>query len=349
MSMRSGRHAETLPYAKFAIAQIERFELPADPDGFDLWYTYATGQNPALTKAIDEAMSSPGGMTEQKFDGLCDVYLGSKRTGPRLRAAASDLSGEIDQVMGMIGAAAASSGTYEERLGDGLDVLKQTDAHEALKPVVEALVEATREMESETQALQSQLEQSKVRTTHLQQQLETLRIENLTDSLTSIGNRQYFDESLSHLTSKALESGKPLSLLFCDIDHFKIFNDKFGHQIGDQVLRLVAGVIKNALRDGDIAGRYGGEEFGIILPGTKLDVAKSVAGRIREAVMARDVRERNSGETLGRITISIGVAQLRPGEASTSFMRRADACLYAAKRAGRNRVIAEDDHEFVPA
>jgi diguanylate cyclase len=103
------------------------------------------------------------------------------------------------------------------------------------------------------------------------------------------------------------------------------------------------------LRDGDIAGRYGGEEFGIILPGTKLDVAKSVAGRIREAVMARDVRERNSGETLGRITISIGVAQLRPGEASTSFMRRADACLYAAKRAGRNRVIAEDDHEFVPA
>jgi diguanylate cyclase len=104
--MRSERHAKTLPYAKFAIAQIERFELPADPYGFELWYTYATGQNPALTKAIDEALSSPTGMTEQIFDGLCDLYLGSKRTGPRLRAAASDLSGEINQIMGMIGAAA---------------------------------------------------------------------------------------------------------------------------------------------------------------------------------------------------------------------------------------------------
>ena len=347
--MRSERHAKTLPYAKFAIAQIERFELPADPDSFELWYTYATGQNPALTKAIDEALSSPTGMTEQKFDGLCDVYVGSKRTGPRLRAAASDLSGEINQVVGMIGAAAASSETYEERLGDGLDVLKRTNGHDALKPVVEALVEATREMESEAQALQLQLENSKVRTTHLQEQLETLRIENLTDSLTLIGNCQYFDESLNHLTSTALESGKPLSLLFCDIDHFKNFNDQFGHQIGDQVLRLVAGVIKRSLRDDDIAGRYGGEEFGIILPGTKLDVAKSVAGRIREAVIARDVREKNSGESFGRITISIGVAQLRPGEASTSLMQRADACLYAAKRAGRNRVVAEDDHEFVTA
>jgi diguanylate cyclase len=349
MGMRSEKHAKTLPYAKFAIAEIERLELPADPDSFELWYTYATGQNPALTKAIDEALSSSTGMTEQKFYGLCDVYLGSKRTGPRLRAAASSLSGEITQVMGMIGAAAASSETYEERLGDGLDVLKQTGGHDALKPVVEALVEATREMESEAQALQLQLDKSKARTRYLQQQLETLRIENLTDSLTLIGNRQYFDESLNHLTSAAIESGKPLSLLFCDIDHFKNFNDKFGHHIGDQVLRLVAGVIKRSLRDGDIAGRYGGEEFGIILPGSKLDVAKSVAGRIREAVMARDVKERNSGESFGRITISIGVAQLRPDETSTSLMQRADACLYAAKRASRNRVIAEDDYEFVSA
>jgi diguanylate cyclase len=347
MNTKSERHMRTLPHAKYAIAQIERFGLPADPEGFELWYVYATRQNPALTNALNDALSSSTGLTEEKFDSLCNLYVSSKRAGRRLTSVATDLSGEITQVMGMIGAAAASSETYEERLGDGLDRFEQVATHETLKPVVEALVTATREMENETQALQLQLEESKTKTIQLQQQVEALRSENLTDSLTLIGNRQYFDESLIGLAAATAESGKPLSLLFCDIDHFKNFNDRFGHQVGDQVLRLVAGAIKNALRDGDVAGRYGGEEFGIILPDTPLAVAKVAAERIRSAIMAREVKRRGAEGSFGRITISIGVAQLRNGEASHSLVQRADACLYAAKRFGRNCVVSENDPEFL--
>lgn len=340
---KSDTHTLTLPYAKYAISQLERLRLRADPEGFELWYMYATGQSSTLTKAVDDALSSPTGLTEQKFDALCDLYLSYKRTGPQLSSVATDLSGEITQVMGMIGAAATSSEVYEERLGEGLDWFGRTDSDDSLKPVVEALVTATKEMEGETRALQRQLQESKTRTAQLQRQVETLRAENLTDPLTLIGNRHYFDKSLARLAAAAAKSGEPLSLLFCDIDHFKNFNDKFGHQVGDQVLRLVAGLIKNTVRDGDVVGRYGGEEFGIILPATPLTAAKTTAERISGALMARELRKRGSGASLGRITISIGVAQLRDGETSLALVQRADEYLYVAKRSGRNRVVSEDD------
>jgi len=102
----------------------------------------------------------------------------------------------------------------------------------------------------------------------------------------------------------------------------------------------------HVLRDGDVVGRYGGEEFGIILPGMPLAHARIVAERIRATVMARDIKKRGDMGSLGRITISIGVAQFRKGEKLDALVERADACLYAAKRAGRNRVVSEDDPEF---
>ena len=343
MRTKSDKHTRTLPYARYAIAQIERLRLRADPESFELWYMYATGESSALIKAVDDALSSPTGLTEQKFDALCNLYLSSKRNGPQLTSIATDLSGEINQVMGMIGAAAASSETYEEHLGEGLDWFERTDSRDALKPVVEALVMATREMEDGTRALQQQLEESKARTVQLQGQVETLRVENLTDPLTLIGNRQYFDETLARLSAAATDAEEPLSLLFCDIDRFKDFNDRFGHQVGDQVLRLVAGLIKSTVRDGDVVGRYGGEEFGIILPATLLAAAKMAAERIRAAIMAKEVRKRGSEESFGRIAISIGVAQLRRGETALDLVRRADGCLYAAKRSGRNRVVSENE------
>jgi diguanylate cyclase len=347
MTTKSESHIRTLPLAKYAMEQIERFGLSAEPKGFELWYRYATGHDSLLNQAVNEAISSPGGLTEADFDRLCALHASSERTGSRLNAAAIDLSGEINQVIGMIVAAAVSSERYDRHLGDGLVSFEQTKSYEALKPVVEALVVATRDMERETKALEMQLEESKARAARLQHEVNTLRAEILMDSLTLVGNRQYFDDSLVGLAGEAVRSDKALSLLFADIDHFKSFNDRFGHQVGDQVLRLVAGLITNALRDGDVVGRYGGEEFGIILPDTPLADAKKTAERIRTAIMTRDIKKRGGTGLFGRITISIGVAQLREGETPVALVERADACLYAAKRAGRNRVVGETDPEFV--
>jgi diguanylate cyclase len=119
----------------------------------------------------------------------------------------------------------------------------------------------------------------------------------------------------------------------------------FGHLTGDQVLRLVAMSVKQIVKGQDIAARYGGEEFAVALPKTALRSAISVADQVRRAVMNKELMKRSSGERLGRVTISIGVALLRPSDTPQSLIERADKCLYAAKRNGRNQVMGESDLE----
>lgn len=141
--------------------------------------------------------------------------------------------------------------------------------------------------------------------------------------------------------AEALETNEAMSLMLTDIDHFKTFNDNFGHLTGDQVLRLVAMSVKHNVKGKDTTVR----EFAVILPNTILRAAVTVAEHIRRAVMAKELMKRSTGEHLGRMTISIGVATLRKGDTGQSLIERADTCLYAAKRHGRNRVICETDPE----
>ncbi len=154
-----------------------------------------------------------------------------------------------------------------------------------------------------------------------------------------------FDAALAKGIAEATEKNEPLSLLMADIDHFKSFNDQYGHLTGDQVLRLVALAVKQNVKGRDVAARYGGEEFIIALPNTALQSAITVADHIRRAVMTKELMRRSNGERLGRVTISIGAAMLRPGESAQLLIERADKCLYVAKRHGRNRVICETDPE----
>jgi diguanylate cyclase len=140
-----------------------------------------------------------------------------------------------------------------------------------------------------------------------------------------------------------METGAPLSILMIDIDHFKKFNDSYGHQVGDQVLRLVAKVLQDSVRDVDLAARYGGEELIAVLPGADLrlcaDVAESIRRRISEARLTR----RSTGQEIASVTVSIGVAQFRLAEAADATIERCDRALYQAKRAGRNRTVTENE------
>ncbi len=131
-----------------------------------------------------------------------------------------------------------------------------------------------------------------------------------------------------------------------DIDHFKSFNDNYGHLTGDQVLRLVGTSLKQIIKGEEIAARYGGEEFVVVLPATPLLKALSIADHIRRMVMGKELKKKSTGEMLGRVTISVGASLLRAEDDVDSLIERADACLYAAKRNGRNRIICETDKEY---
>jgi diguanylate cyclase len=191
--------------------------------------------------------------------------------------------------------------------------------------------------------LEEKLQASREDISQLQRDLDDVRREAMLDPLTRIYNRKFFDEGLIKAINEAKTTGAPLSLMLLDIDQFKRFNDTWGHQTGDQVLRLVAMTLKSNIKDKDVAARYGGEEFAAVLPETDLEGAMIVAENVRKAVQAKELLKRSTNEKLGRITASFGVATFRRGDTPSTFIERADRCLYAAKHAGRNKVISENE------
>jgi diguanylate cyclase (GGDEF)-like protein/PAS domain S-box-containing protein len=168
---------------------------------------------------------------------------------------------------------------------------------------------------------------------------ETLRGQAIRDPLTGLFNRRYLEETLERELNRAERSQRPFGVIMLDLDHFKRFNDTFGHAAGDAVLRELGRFLEDQTRGGDIACRYGGEEFTLILPECPLDSTLRRAEQFREGVKRLEVQHR--GQLLGAITISLGVANYPDhGRTGDVLLQRADAALYRAKREGRDRVIA---------
>ena len=342
-------HERTLAFAKVAFGQIRALRQAATPRNYEVWYTYATGYNPQLNQAINDLLQRNGQVTETDLEQIYEAQFSPTRQMQQLDQFGSQVKDEIDQVMAMIEAAAGSATSYTESLAGMSQQLGDSKDRESLRAIVESLVQTAKDMEISNQALEARLNASKQEIHQLQENLETVRHESLTDPLTTLANRKFFDQALEIALAEAVAKREPLSLMMTDIDHFKSFNDSFGHQTGDQVLRLVAMAVKNNVKGQDIAARYGGEEFAVVLPNTVLRSATTVADHIRRAVMTKQLMKRSTHEQLGRITISIGVAVMRDGDTAQTLIGRADACLYAAKRAGRNRVIGENDPEATGA
>ena len=166
------------------------------------------------------------------------------------------------------------------------------------------------------------------------------------DGLTQIANRRRFDEYLSQEWSRHIRMQQPLSLLICDVDHFKLYNDSQGHQAGDECLKSVAKAINRCYRVGDLVARYGGEEFAMVLPHTNRAGAVQVAERVRAAVAAAALPHPAS-PVCDRVTVSIGVASITPAPQAPSdaraLIQEADRHLYLAKKLGRNRLSYEDE------
>jgi diguanylate cyclase len=347
MTIPTDEHERTMAFAEIALGQIRALRQPASPRHFEIWYTYATGYNPSLNQMINETLSRNGTLRESDIDHIYETYISPSRFTERIDRVGSQVMDEIEQVMAMIGAAAGTATSYTENLATVSKKLGAEPDDPTVRAIVESLVTATAEMQQNNQALEARLSASKQEIDQLQEHLETVRTESLTDPLTTLANRKSFDDAFVRAIGDAHARNESLSLLLTDVDHFKKFNDTFGHLTGDQVLRLVAMSVKQNVKGQDIAARYGGEEFAVVLPNTALRAALTVGDHIRRAVMAKELMKRSTGEHLGRVTISVGVAVLRPDDTPQTLIERADACLYAAKRNGRNQVIAENDPEII--
>jgi len=190
-------------------------------------------------------------------------------------------------------------------------------------------------MEQKVSKLEKELEQERQENELQKKEIERLKPLAIKDGLTAAFNHRYFIEQLEAGIEENFIEGNPLSLLMIDIDHFKEFNDTYGHQAGDYVLKQLSFIANTVLRETDIFARYGGEEFAVIMPSTNEKEAEEAAERLRKAVESADLQYR--GEKLD-VTISVGVAP-HTSESVDELITKADQPLYAAKELGRNCVV----------
>lgn len=327
-------------YTDSALKRIAGEGLPSTPDIFELWYVYYSGQSPEVRKAIDVLIKNKQKMTAERCQELHSRFLSDSENEELVRKAGDQVHSTIQSVSGAVRNVKTATTSYQGKLGDVSTRMEKINDPTELRDVLTSVMDETHAMIEQNQKLEEQLDRSAEVMEELQRNLETVRKEAMTDGLTGLSNRKAFDKALTRVMEEATAEGQSFSLLMVDIDHFKSFNDNFGHQIGDQVLRLVARTLTDGVKGRDIAARYGGEEFAIILPETPLSAGVTVGNALRKAVATKDVVNRNTGEKLGRITMSVGVAEFVPDEDVSELIERADAALYTAKHNGRNQVAA---------
>ena len=327
--------------AEKAMLSMAQQRVPPTPNNFHTWFKYSLGTSPDLKRAIDILVGN-----KRKFDTTTNHDLFATYVAPHT-SGETDLNNVSQQLHTVMASAkqfltvaiadnrsqiqAMNVVADQSEVGVDPKLLVENLLNELAKTVTRAtrleasFVESTRELDVIRDSLNKSEERAR------------------TDALTGLPNRHALDEFFRKAQIAAMEKGEPLSALLIDIDHFKSFNDNFGHGVGDQVLRLMAKVLRERVREIDLPARYGGEELIAVLPGADLAACAAVAERIRRSISECTITRRSTGEILPSITVSIGVGEFQMGESMADLIDRCDRALYLAKGTGRNRVVTENE------
>lgn len=335
-----GPEGQTLGHR--TIDEIGRQILAVSPQNYEVWLTYFTHSSPDLRAALDQLIASGKQITAEDMEQLYERFFSTTHLSTQVMETGSRIAHEIADALDALKKAGATTERYGATLNVAADSLQNSAIDgDALKRLINVLASATTEMSKQNSNLSHKLAQSSVEMEKLRTSLRQARAEALTDALTGVANRKLFDETMRLRKEEADSEKTELSLVLCDIDHFKSFNDTWGHQTGDQVIRFVASALTKFALPDHLVARYGGEEFAVIMPRTPLKEAGRIADQIRSAIEAKRLVRRSTNETIGAVTVSFGVGLYAPGETASQLVARADECLYLSKRSGRNRVSLE--------
>lgn len=327
--------------AEQAFMLMERYGLEPTPVSVMTWYAYAEGIHPDWNKKLDQLLADKNLLSEQeKNETICHFLLALGNC----RAIFNTVNGvysTINTAVECIAAAEEETAAFSRKLFKRTNDLKAPGTAASVDKIVAAICSDTEAMAEKYHNVAEQLRDTSDKVLLLQSKLEEARTHAITDVVSGLANRRYFDARLLELAEEAEQTGNDLCLMMIDIDFFKEFNDKHGHIVGDEVIRLVSRFLTGTLREEDIAARYGGDEIAVILPGIELLQAVARAERFRKKLSSRPLVKRGDKHELGRLTVSVGVTSRHPGEPVEDFVERADKLLYAAKARGRNLVVAE--------
>ena len=328
-------------FGQGAVAAMEKYGVAPTPSNYRIWYNFLAGQDPDLVRSINEMLDQNATFTPERNRQIFAQFFESGNAFDDLFAKSTDLESLTTRILSHLEQASSDQKSYVGQMNKVSGEIAELSGADGLAEMIKKVLVETKKIVEKSQQLKESLDKSSVEVTSLKSDLEEAREEALTDALTGIGNRKFLDMRLRKEVSSADESGEPLCVVLADIDRFKNFNDKYGHAIGDQVLKLAASVLKDSVKGQDTPTRYGGEEFCIVLPRTVLTNAAKLADNLRATLAERALSNKRTGETYGRITMSLGIAMYRSGESIENLVNRVDQALYSAKNNGRNRVECE--------
>jgi diguanylate cyclase len=327
---------EAAALLKQAVPLMVRHNIPPNPVHYALWYTYSKGLDPELNRHLDRVVRDFDGCPPESATRLFREYI--------IRDELEDARAEQHQVISLvdgmerdISRSVQGSQNFQNRLGQCLEMLDEP-VSDRLPGILNELQQSTRVMQSQQEHFLGQLQSAQNEIKTLRDKLERAQRAATVDGLTELLNRTAFTRLLQQALGKA---SRAVALVMLDIDHFKQFNDQYGHPLGDRVLQHVGQVLRGALPPDAFAGRYGGEEFCVVLEGcADLATARAFAEHLRLKVQSLRIKARGTDTVLDTITASFGVAYAQPDDNLESLVTRADDGLYEAKRNGRNQVHA---------
>ena len=328
-------------FAEKAVRAMSQHHVPPTPNNFHTWFKYSLGTSLDLKRAIDILIGN-----KRKFDTSTnrDLFAMYVRADTGDDTDVNNVSNHLHSVMASakqyLNVAIADNRSQMMALGD---LAERSDVGVDPAPLVENLLNELAKAVNRAAKLEARFAESTRELDAIRDSLSKSEERAKTDTLTDLPNRRALEEFFRKAQIAAMEKGEPLSVLLIDIDHFKKINDTFGHGVGDQVLRLMANVLRERLREYDLPARYGGEELIAVLPGADLATCAAVAERIRRLISECRITRRSTKELLPSITVSIGVGQFQLGESMADLIERCDRALYLAKRNGRNQVVTEHE------
>lgn len=339
-AMSQDNFKQTADHLKKLVPLLMKYHIPATPSNYALWYTYVSCSDKALNQKIDESIESSGTFTKEQCDQLYQQHFADKKTDEishfekTLQSLAIEMSSTMEDTL-------KDTHVFQSALDDTFSQLARVSDEnlsiEETLNVVQHLAKGSNALKQSTDFFKNQLSEAQKEISRLKETLNRANEKANHDALTGLLNRGAFDEELKILTSS--QPFKPFCLLLCDLDHFKNFNDTYGHLKGDQVLKLTASRLFEHNQNNTKAFRYGGEEFALLVPNSTLAIGCNTGEMVRASIDKLALKDKKTRKTLDNISISVGVALYQQGESIESLIKRADDQLYEAKNKGRNCVM----------
>lgn len=326
-------------YLKATLPQLTKLALPPNPINYGLWYVHVSGRRPELSATLERVAQGLEPYDETIAQLLFETHVSLKGADVAGKAAA-----KFHLLSTMLQEHLRQSIDGSTRMDKSIQSSRQSlqsaiDISDVQKTVA-AVVEVLDNFNDTNRECRRTMQQADEEINRLRAELERAQQTANIDELTRLYNRATFYRELKRKIQRSRDTPK-LCVVLCDIDHFKLINDRYGHLMGDRVLQRIGSLLLEQSREGTLAARYGGEEFALIVPETELDTATLFAERLRNSIQQMRIKIRNSDTVLEQLTASFGVASYCENDTVESLFERADRALYLAKEYGRNITVTE--------